>query len=94
MSDDLISRKALMEEIGSLYVFVSGIRAEKGFLASIMEEYKKSVFKCIEEAPTVYDVDAVCEELENYLFEKYCIEGDTKVDEIVRNWGKKNESSN
>ena len=38
----------------------------------------------IDEQPTAYDVDKVVEQLENYLFEKYCIEGDTTIDEIVK----------
>ena len=38
----------------------------------------------IDEQPTVFDVDKVVEQLENYLFEKYCIEGDATIDEIVK----------
>jgi hypothetical protein len=42
----------------------------------------------INKQPTAYDVDKVAEQLEEYLFEKYCIEGDTKINEIVkRRWG-------
>lgn len=41
----------------------------------------------IDEQPTVFDVDKVVEQLENYLFEKYCIEGDTTIDEIVKGGG-------
>lgn len=41
----------------------------------------------IDEQPTVFDVDKVVEELEDYLFEKYCIEGDTTIDEIVKGGG-------
>ena len=41
----------------------------------------------IDEPPTVFDVDKVVEELEDYLFEKYCIEGDTTIDEIVKGGG-------
>ena len=41
----------------------------------------------IDEQPTAYDVDKVVEQLENYLFEKYCIEGDTTIDEIVKGGG-------
>lgn len=40
----------------------------------------------IDEQPTAFDVDEVVEQLENYLFEKYCIEGDTTIDEIVKGW--------
>ncbi len=38
----------------------------------------------IDEQPTVFDIDKVVEQLENYLFEKYCIEGDATIDEIVK----------
>lgn len=41
----------------------------------------------IDEQPTAFDVDKVAEQLENYLFEKYCIEGDTTIDEIVKGGG-------
>lgn len=41
----------------------------------------------VEESKTVFDVDKVVEQLENYLFEKYCIEGDTAIDEIVKGGG-------
>lgn len=41
----------------------------------------------IDEQPTAFDVDKVVEQLENYLFEKYCIEGDTTIDEIVKGGG-------
>lgn len=43
----------------------------------------------IDEQPTVFDVDKVMEQLENYLFEKYCIEGDATIDEIVKGGGVK-----
>ena len=39
----------------------------------------------IDEQPTVFDVDKVVEQLENYL--KYCIEGDTTIDEIIKGGG-------
>lgn len=66
-NDDLISRSALAEEIKSLRVYMTGIRAGKGFLIEFMEEYKKSVLKCIDEAPVAYDPDAVCNELDKIM---------------------------
>lgn len=36
---------------------------------------------------TAFDLDKVVEQLEDYLFEKYCIEGDTTIDEIVKGGG-------
>ena len=41
----------------------------------------------IDEQPTVYDQDKVVEQLENYLFEKYCVEGDSEIERIVKGGG-------
>ena len=41
----------------------------------------------IDKQPTAFDVDEVVEQLKNYLFEKYYIEGDTTIDEIVKGGG-------
>lgn len=41
----------------------------------------------VDNQPTAFDVDKVVEQLENYLFEKYCIEGDSTIDEIVKGGG-------
>ena len=30
------------------------------------------------------DTDKLAEQLEDYLFEKYCVEGDPKIEEIVK----------
>ena len=48
---------------------------------------QKEFINCINEQPTAFDVEKVIEQLENYLFEKYCIEGDTTIDEIVKGGG-------
>lgn len=48
---------------------------------------QKEFIDCVNKQLTDYDVDEVAEQLENYLFEKYCIEGDTTIDEIVRGGG-------
>ena len=45
------------------------------------------ILEKIDNQPTVFDVDKVAEQLENYLFEKYCIEGVTAIDEIVKGGG-------
>mgnify|MGYP007100675677 CR=1 FL=1 len=44
----------------------------------------ESIKEIIDEQPTAFDVDKVVEQLENYLFEKYCIEGDATIDEIIK----------
>lgn len=45
---------------------------------------QKEFIDCVNKQLTAFDVDKVVEQLENYLFEKYCIEGDTTIDEIVK----------
>ena len=37
--------------------------------------------------PVAYDVDKVVEQLDDYLFDKYCVEGDSKIYEIVKGGG-------
>ena len=41
----------------------------------------------IDEQPTAFDMNKVIEQLENYLFEIYCIEGDSTIDEIIKGGG-------
>lgn len=41
----------------------------------------------IEHREMAFDNEKVIEELEDYLFEKYCIEGDGKMVEIVKKGG-------
>ena len=53
------------------------IDSDVALLSTIME---------IDKQPTAFNVDEVVEQLKNYLFEKYCIEGDATIDEIVKGW--------
>ena len=53
------------------------IDSDVALLSTIME---------VDKQPTAFDVDEVVEQLKNYLFEKYYIEGDTTIDEIVKGW--------
>ena len=64
MQGDLISRSALIEEIESLTMQITGIRSGKGVLSECMKEYKKSILRIIEEQPTAYNVEKVVAELE------------------------------
>lgn len=48
---------------------------------------QKEFIDCVNRQFTVFDVEKVIEQLENYLFEKYCIEGDATIDEIVKGGG-------
>ena len=67
MSDDLISRKALIEEIQSFRCSITGLRAGKGVLAHAADEYRKSVSRIIDEQPTAFDKEKVIDELREEL---------------------------
>lgn len=63
MSDDLISRKTLMEEIQSFRCSITGLRAGKGVLAHAADEYRKSILQIIDNQPIAFDKEKVIEEL-------------------------------
>ena len=60
---DLISRNALIKEIETLKVHVTGLRAGK-VLSEFEKQYKESIIRVIEEQPTTYDIEKVVEQLE------------------------------
>lgn len=68
MSNDFISRKALIDEINSFNTNVTGLKAGKGILNQYAEEYKKSIIDMLVEIPTAYDVDKVVEKLKDKEF--------------------------
>ena len=71
MSDDLISRKALLDSLRG----------------NVLVDVTPEIEKTVEEQPTAFDKEKVIEELEDYLFEKYCVEGDENISEIVEKGG-------
>ena len=82
MSDDLISRKALLEVIDISFIIPilkMNLRPEHEAVLKIRE--------IIMNMPTAFDKEKVIEELEDYLFEKYCVEGDEKIAETVEKGG-------
>ena len=73
MIDDLISRKAVIES-------VDRHTRDDGTLDD-------DISVILEEVETAFDKEKVIEELEDYLFEKYCVEGDEKIAETVEKGG-------
>lgn len=63
MNDDLISRKALLDEVKSFRCSITGLRAGKGVLARAADEYRESILKIIEDQPTEFDKEKVIEQL-------------------------------
>ena len=55
----LIDANALMEELSSLTMTITGLRDGKGVLAEFMNEYRNSVLRIVDEAPTVDAVEVV-----------------------------------
>ena len=80
MSNDLISRKVLL---GTERLLMTDIVENNPTAKYILEQ----VLYDIEHAETAFDKEKVIEELEDYLFEKYCVEGDEKIAEIVEKGG-------
>lgn len=80
MSNDLISRKALL---GTERLLMTDIVQNNPTAKYILEQ----VLYDIEHAETAFDKEKVIEELENYLFEKYCVEGDENISEVIEKGG-------
>lgn len=72
MSDDLISRKVLLDELSSLRIELNGISCRKEFKKTV-----KEVLDCakhiVEEQPTAFDKEKVMKEL--------CDAADLKVED-------------
>ena len=52
-----------------------------------LKEVFCGIVALVDEQPTAYDPDKVVEQLEDYLFEKYCVEGDSEIERIVKGGG-------
>ena len=78
MSDDLISRKAVLEILYDI--------SNRNY-GSLFGHGINKACDVIKHADTAFDKEKVIEELEDYLFEKYCVEGDEKIAEIVEKGG-------
>ena len=87
MSDDLISRKALIEEIQSFRCSITGLRAGKGVLAHAADEYMKSVSRIIDEQPAAFDKEKVIEKIRNVPHGYYNAEIENEIAEIVEKGG-------
>ena len=86
----LIDEDAIIEEIEKNVLKVGqqteGRRNGKTLALGIMSGLN-SALKIILKQPTAYDPDRVVEQLEEYLFEKYCVEGDAEIERIVKGGG-------
>ena len=79
MSDDLISRKEAIDILENM-IFEVGKNLSKSYL---LQDARERIIRL----NATFDKEKVIEELENYLFEKYCVEGDENISEIVEKGG-------
>ena len=63
------------------------IERQKQGISTTLGELHEKWIDAVRKAPTAYDLDKVVERLEDYLFEKYCVEGDTEIERIVKGGG-------
>jgi hypothetical protein len=95
----LIDANALEEELSSLSMIVTGLRAGKNVLREYMTEYRKSVLRIVDETPTIDAVPVVrckdCVFLNKRLIVKnrgtHCLTWDRIVnpDNGYCNWGRR-----
>lgn len=63
----LIDANTLSEELSTLTMTITGLRAGKGVLREFMAEYRNSVLRIVDEQPTVAAVEVVrCKECKHY----------------------------
>lgn len=70
MSNDLISRKAVLEELESLRVALTGISCRKEYQTT-QKEIMNSVIRIIEEHPTAFDKEKVSEQIRERVSDCY-----------------------
>lgn len=69
MSDDLVSRKVLLDELSSLRIELSGISCRKEFKKTV-KEVLDCVKHIIQDQPTAFDKEKVIEELDKLTGEE------------------------
>ena len=63
----LIDANALSDELSTLTITITGLRAGKGILHEYMTEYRKSVLRIVDDAPTIDAVPVVrCKDCKYY----------------------------
>ena len=67
--------------------FFQRCRADMGTCCGNYEQETAEMMEKAFAKSQLYDPDKVVEELEEYLFEKYCVEGDAEIDRIVKEGG-------
>ena len=61
-------------------------RQKQGVGTTVGELHEKWI-DTVKKTPTAFNSDKVVDQLEDYLFEKYCVEGDSEIERIVKGGG-------
>ena len=67
--------------------FFERVIADMDTLCGTYEKETADMFIEAFENSKPYDQDKVVEQLEDYLFERYCVEGDSEIERIVKGGG-------
>ena len=87
---DLISRKTLLKELKEYTESVYECDFDDAYYTSNNGSLNPNIVEGLWEAKEIienleltYNVDKIAEQLSDYLFEKYCIEGDSEIERIL-----------
>lgn len=65
MSNDLISRSALLEELKDFRMTITGSANAAALM--VMDETRKSIMRMVEEQPTAYNTEKVIEQIDGIM---------------------------
>lgn len=65
MSNDLISRSALLEELKDFRMTITGSANAEALM--VMDETRKSIMRMVEEQPTAYNTEKVIEQIDGIM---------------------------
>ena len=82
----LIDADKLIQEMRKWYWDKEKQKAAENDI-SPMDLFTHLAITTVQEQPTAFNVENVVEQLEHYLFEIYCIEGDSTIDDIIKGGG-------
>ena len=88
MSDDLISRKELLEELENFTMRITG--SANSMAITIVDECKKSFKRMADEQPVAYDSDKVVEKIEDIMQDesvRFCDQAVNRAVNIVKSGG-------
>lgn len=81
----LIDADKIFEESANILIWL--MKRQEFGIGTTPGELHDKWLDTVRKMPTAYDPDKVVERLEDYLFEKHCVEGDSEIERIVKGGG-------